>query len=131
MSKGPLVTGVVAVLAMGAVVAAFTASANPYVETIAEAKVSKDSRMHLTGDIVKNTVVQDVKTGKIHFELRDKAGQTIEVVHQGDPPANMGEATKVVAVGGVKDGVFVSQKLLVKCPSKYEGDKSATQVAKS
>jgi cytochrome c-type biogenesis protein CcmE len=103
------------------VVAAFTASANPYVETVAEAKTSGNDRMHLAGDIVKGSVSQDVKTGRIHFKLRDAKGEVIEVLHRGDPPANMGEATKVVAVGGIKDGFFESQKLLVKCPSKYEG----------
>jgi len=40
-------------------------------------------------------------------------------------PQNMGEATKVVAIGGMKDGKFVSDQLLVKCPSKYESEKKS------
>jgi cytochrome c-type biogenesis protein CcmE len=123
MSKGPIITGLVAAVALSAVVGAFLNNASPYAETIAEARTSRDDRLHLTGDIVPGTVRHDVKNHTIQFRLRDKSGEEISVVHRGDPPANMGEATKVVAVGQVKDGAFQSDKLLIKCPSKYEGEK--------
>jgi hypothetical protein len=34
-------------------------------------------------------------------------------------------ATNVVAIGTYKDGRFVSDKLLVKCPSKYQAEGAA------
>ena len=54
------------------------------------------------------------------FDIKDPGG-TLHVVHVGEPPANIQEATKVVAIGGMQDGSFVSHQLLIKCPSKYEG----------
>jgi cytochrome c-type biogenesis protein CcmE len=36
----------------------------------------------------------------------------------------MGQASKVVAVGTMREGEFHSRKLLLKCPSKYESTKS-------
>ena len=36
-------------------------------------------------------------------------------------PGNFNEATQVVAIGRYRDGVLEAEKLLVKCPSKYQG----------
>jgi cytochrome c-type biogenesis protein CcmE len=49
----------------------------------------------------------------------------MNVIYSGPPPSNMGEATQVVAVGGMKDGVFRAHQLNLKCPSKYEGKKKS------
>jgi len=38
----------------------------------------------------------------------------------------LSSATKVVAVGGMKDGAFHATKLLIKCPSKYESTQKAS-----
>lgn len=121
MSKGPIVTGVLSVLSMGVVVGAFLSNANPYVDSIAEARRSTNPHMHLAGDIVRGSVKQDFGTGRMSFELRDSKGSTILVNNLGEPPSNMGAATKVVAVGAIHENVFDAEKLLVKCPSKYEG----------
>ena len=129
MTKGPLVTACVAVIAFGAVIAAFSANASPYV-TIAQAKQSTGDRLHLAGDIIKSTVRLDMLRHTLNFDLKDSTGAVVHVVHVGDPPANLSEANKVVAIGGMKGVNFVSQQLLVKCPSKYEEPKS-NQVARN
>jgi cytochrome c-type biogenesis protein CcmE len=129
MSKGPVITGVVTLLAMAAVVGAFLNNANPYVESVAQARESKESQMHLAGDIVKGSVQQDLRSGQVSFRLRDSHGEEIEVLNLGDPPANMGDATKVVAVGSVKNGVFESKRLLIKCPSKYEAQERSVKTS--
>lgn len=115
-----IITTILAImLGVGAMVYAFMNNASPYV-TIQEAKMSKGDRMHLAGDILKETLKTDAANNLVRFQLRDSEGQTCQVVYHGPPPANMGEATQVVAVGQMKDGDFVSNKLLVKCPSRYE-----------
>lgn len=65
--------------------------------------------------------------GYVTFGVKDKAGDQINVVYRGAPPGNMGTATQVVAVGGVKEGVFEADRIVLKCPSKYEADKQAGQ----
>jgi cytochrome c-type biogenesis protein CcmE len=122
MKTGPLVTALVAVLAMSAVVTAFMSNASPYV-TVAEARDARGDRLHLAGDILKETVQNDFSNRTLKFSLRDEEGAVVTIVHRGDPPANMGEATKVVAIGKMDGEQFVSDKLLVKCPSKYETEK--------
>jgi len=37
----------------------------------------------------------------------------------------MAQATEVVAIGSMKGSEFHSEKLLIKCPSKYEGTDKA------
>lgn len=125
MLKGPLVTACVAVIALGAVIAAFSANASPYV-TIAQAKHTQGDHLHLAGDVVPGSTQMDPVHGTLTFDLKDKDGGTIEVEHHGEMPNNLSEFKKVVAIGGMQSGVFISHQLLIKCPSKYEaGDSGA------
>lgn len=121
MKSGPIVTAIVATLAMSGVVAAFMSGSSPYV-TIAQAKTSTSDRLHLAGDLDKSSIHTDVLKHELTFRLKDEHGDSVTVVHEGDPPANMGDATKVVAIGKMQGDRFVSQDLLIKCPSKYESE---------
>lgn len=118
--SGALITGIVATLAMGGVLAAFVKNASPYV-TVAEAKQSHADGVHLAGDLIKSSLQTDPKSGQIRFQLKDSDGNLANVLYIGSTPGNLTEATKVVAIGGMDThNVFVSHQLLVKCPSKYE-----------
>jgi cytochrome c-type biogenesis protein CcmE len=119
---GAFVTGIVVLLALALVSTAFLANASPYV-TVSQARNSTGDRLHLSGDLQQDSVAQDFKNHLITFRLKDQEGTVVTVVYSGPPPANLGEAKKVVAIGGMKDGKFYSDQLLVKCPSKYEGQK--------
>jgi cytochrome c-type biogenesis protein CcmE len=119
-ATGAVITAVICVLAIGGVVFAFIANSSPYV-TVAQAKTAGSDRMHLAADIIKESVHQDLRNHTLNFTVKDPTGE-VEVVYTGTPPQNMGEATKVVAIGEMKDGKFKSDKLLVKCPSKYESE---------
>lgn len=118
---GALVSGVVAVGAIVALVAAFVTNASPYV-TLAEAKTHSGNRLHVAGDIVPGTVQNNLGSGVLTFELKDSAGQQSVVEYRGPAVSNLAEAKQVVVVGAVKDGVFHANKMLVKCPSRYEGE---------
>lgn len=122
MKKGPIFTAIFTVLALAAVVTAFITQASPYV-TIAQAKQSSDTQMHLAGDVIPDTLHNDPVKHLLTFRIKDQAGDTITVEHSGEVPAELDQVKKVVAIGGVKNGEFMSTKLLVKCPSKYEADK--------
>ena len=60
----------------------------------------------------------------LHFTLVEEAsGATLPVRYEGLKPANFEEAVSIVAIGRYDAGgdVFHADKLLVKCPSKYQG----------
>lgn len=123
LGRGAVISGLLALLAAGGVVAAFVSSSSPYV-SIKEALANPGARVHLAGKIDPKTVRDDRLHGSLSFDLRDPAGDKIHVNHVGEPPANLGEATQVVVIGKLVGGEFVSEKMLVKCPSKYESDRT-------
>ncbi len=125
MKPGAIFAYVLSAVGLTAVVTAFLTNASPYV-TVAQAATMSADNLHLAGDIVPGTVQVSPHSKRVTFTLKDAEGRTMPVLYRGAPPANMGSATKVVAVGGVKDGVFACEKLLLKCPSKYESEGGAS-----
>jgi cytochrome c-type biogenesis protein CcmE len=117
--KGALLILFLVAAGLGLAFFAFLGNASPYV-TVREARGMRGDNLHLAGDIVQGTLATDRSTQTVRFQVRDEAGETAWIAYHGLPPANMGEATKVVAIGSMKDGEFHSRKLLLKCPSKYE-----------
>lgn len=52
------------------------------------------------------------------------------VVYAGVVPGNFDQATSVVLKGKTEGGVFVADQMLVKCPSKYQGEGGEYQDSK-
>jgi cytochrome c-type biogenesis protein CcmE len=60
----------------------------------------------------------------LYFTLKDPQSQeTLRVRYKGLKPANFEDAISIVAIGRYDTGAkeFEADKLLVKCPSKYQG----------
>ena len=53
------------------------------------------------------------------FEMLDEKGQRRIVEYHNPKPANFEEAQQVVVEGRAEGSAFVADKILVKCPSKY------------
>jgi cytochrome c-type biogenesis protein CcmE len=65
--------------------------------------------------------------GTIQFILTD-GQQSLPVQFTGTTPQNFNEGKDIVAVGSLTDEASLeAAKILVKCPSKYEGEKSPQQ----
>ena len=118
---GAVVTVAVSLAAMVAIGVIFTVNASPYVD-VDQALQSKGDGLHLLGTIEKSTVHSDPLQREITFDVVDAKGKTMHVDYHGEAISNINEADKVVAVGSVKGGTFVSNKLFIKCPSKYEDE---------
>jgi cytochrome c-type biogenesis protein CcmE len=119
--RGAVISGLVALLAGIGLIGVFVANASPYV-TIAQAKQMSGGNLHLKGHLIKESLISDAARREIRFLMKDEAGDTLRVVHVGTPPSNMANASEVVVIGGMKGSHFESQKMLVKCPSKYENE---------
>ena len=96
-------------------------SVTPYV-SIAEARSSSNS-VQVKGLLDKN--FSPVQRGnEFDFSLQDEeTGETMRVKFDGMKPDQFDEAYHIVAVGKYEaaDETFHAKKLLIKCPSKYEG----------
>jgi cytochrome c-type biogenesis protein CcmE len=120
---GPIVTLVLVALAIIGVSVAFIVNASPYV-SVSEARKSGATNVHLKGTLDKSSIRNNFRDHTVTFQIKDSEGETATVEYSGPPPQDMNTATDIVAIGSMKDNVFRSEKLLIKCPSKYEGAKA-------
>lgn len=90
----------------------------PYV-TFAYADESARS-VQVKGNAVDGTIALNQEEGSFTFSMRDAEGGTARVYHKGPLPQNLLDADSVVVVGRFVEGTFIAQRILVKCPSKYE-----------
>ncbi|HAC14388.1 MAG TPA: hypothetical protein DCE78_00360 [Bacteroidetes bacterium] len=54
-----------------------------------------------------------------NFHMKDEQGNVRRVVFNNAKPANFEDADQLVVKGTMQNGVFYSDDMLVKCPSKY------------
>lgn len=117
MKAGVVLSGVIAVAATVGLATVFVSNASPYMK-VAELKDS-NREVHVVGQIVPGSLSQDAMGKRVSFKIQDPTGQ-IPVLYTGPPQPNLSTATQVVVIGAMHSGQLDSEKLLVKCPSKYE-----------
>jgi cytochrome c-type biogenesis protein CcmE len=111
-------------LALG--LSTFTKSMTPYV-SFREAKEAGRT-VQVMGALEKGTSRYDIATKTLLFTLVDpKTGEVIPVAYTDVKPANFEEAVSIVAIGKYDGKTFAAEKLLVKCPSKYQGEEVEKQ----
>ena len=121
---GQIITVLFVAAAIVGVSVAFILNASPYV-TVSEARKTRATNVHLKGALEKNSIQTDLAAKTIQFKIKDAAGELMTVVYSGPPPQDINQATEIVAIGSMKGNEFHSEKLLIKCPSKYEGENTA------
>ena len=92
---------------------------SPYVP-FEKAKASPGKLVQIIGSLDQSQKV--IHTEKDYtFTLKEK-GDTIRVVHRDLKPMNFEHAEEAVVLGryDTQNKIFVAEKVLVKCPSKYE-----------
>jgi cytochrome c-type biogenesis protein CcmE len=102
--------------------ASFKQTLTPYV-SYDDAR-SMRRTVQVAGGLEKGSSSYEQSTSSLLFTLRDpKSGETMRVRYKGLKPANFEEAISIVAIGRYDQGAseLAADKLLVKCPSKYQG----------
>jgi cytochrome c-type biogenesis protein CcmE len=94
-------------------------SCSPHVG-FAEAK--SGDRVQVYGAINKTQVEFDSTDLTLSFHLENEEGEVLPVVYKGVVPSNFEYAEEATCAGVWKDGRFIADQLLLKCPSKYEGE---------
>ena len=99
----------------------FTDSVTPYVG-IKEARASLKN-VQAKG-LLDKTVKPRTEGKDFVFSLLDEeTGDTMPVRYHGTKPDQFDEAHHIVAIGKWEGEAFSANKLLIKCPSKYESQK--------
>jgi cytochrome c-type biogenesis protein CcmE len=98
---------------------AFRGSLTPYVGFAEARQLSRTCQV--MGTIDKENVRYDLTGGVLNFSIVDDQGHALPVAYRGVKPGNFDQAKSVVCNGRVVNGTFQADRLLVKCPSKYQG----------
>ncbi|MCL1790980.1 MAG: cytochrome c maturation protein CcmE [Peptococcaceae bacterium] len=109
-----LIIVVIAIVASGVVL---SQNLSPYVTFSVAQEKSSSVQVHgvLVGD------VQTLSEGQgIMFRLRDDDGTIASVAYQGLKPDTIDQSDGVVVIGKFDGDIFRADKIIVKCPSKYE-----------
>ena len=120
MKKGYWVAAVLTLAFLGFGLTAFQKTLTPYL-SFDEARKSRGV-VQVMGGLDKESDRYDTPQQELSFDLVDPAsGGRMPVVYRGTRPANFKDAISIVAIGRFQDGRIDAEKLLVKCPSKYQG----------
>jgi cytochrome c-type biogenesis protein CcmE len=119
--KRKLIVGaVIIILAAVWLFSSLNDSLTPYV-SFDQAK-QREQRVQVIGSIVKETVSYNSDSLQLLFTIEDDNHEQLTVLYGGSTPGNFDQATKVVCRGVYRDGRFHADELLLKCPTKYQGE---------
>jgi cytochrome c-type biogenesis protein CcmE len=123
MNRRLYLVGALLLLAFaGFSLASFRDTLTPYV-TYREARAA-NRVVQVAGALQKGSSAYQMANGSLLFTLRDpKTSDLVRVRYHGLRPANFEDAISIVAIGryDARAQEFEANKLLVKCPSKYQG----------
>lgn len=100
-------------------VTAFQKTLTPYL-SFDEARKARGV-VQVMGGLDKESDRYNTARQELSFDLLDSGGRRMPVVYRGIRPGNFRDAISIVAIGRYRDGHVDAEKLLVKCPSKYQG----------
>jgi cytochrome c-type biogenesis protein CcmE len=129
MKKSHIIGIIVIALAIG-IIMTTAGDASTYVsfgEAIARAQDGNSSKVHVVGRLKKDAQGQIVDMqydpvvdpNYFAFTLVDTNRFEQRVVYYNPKPQDFDRSEQVVITGSMKDNVFVADKILLKCPSKY------------
>jgi cytochrome c-type biogenesis protein CcmE len=119
MKRGYWIAAALTLAFVGFGLTAFQKTLTPYL-TFDEARKSRGV-VQVMGALDKQSDRYDARREELSFDLLEDGGARMPVTYRGIKPANFKDAISIVAIGRYKDGRIDAEKLLVKCPSKYQG----------
>ena len=125
MKKGYVVAAGLAVGFLVLGVTAFRTTLTPYVSFDVARKTA--GSVQVMGTLEKGSERYDASKQELAFSIVDDHQRVLPVVYRGIKPANFRDALSIVAIGRYESGALRAEKLLVKCPSKYQGQETERQ----
>ena len=118
----------VLVIAIGVIVTTLS-DASTYSD-FAEAGKKPDKEFHIIGKLDKDKPVEydaQKNANQFAFYLIDDKGIERKVVYNNTKPQDFEKSEKVVVIGTMNGEEFKAKSLLLKCPSKYNADKTPSK----
>ncbi len=124
------IIGIVVIAVAIAIIISTAGDAGSYV-TFSEARSLSekqvDKMVHVVGELPKSSTgeilgMDESEKVSFVFELVDEDQNRCKVYYNEPKPVDFERSEKVVVVGKMAGDVFVADKILMKCPSKYVED---------
>ncbi len=128
MKKSSIIGLAVIAIAV-AIIISTSSSASSYTnfdEAYALSTSGSAESIHVVGELKKNSNGEVVGLSSspdmlsVEFILIDENNKEQKVYLTQPLPADLIKSDKVVVIGGFKNDLFIADKVLLKCPSKYE-----------
>jgi cytochrome c-type biogenesis protein CcmE len=102
-----------------------------FTDAESKAKGGDVSQVHVVGKLKKSATgeIEDIiynpaiDANHLEFTLTDNKGRSQKVVYNAPKPQDLGKAEQIVIIGSMEGQVFKCDKILLKCPSKYQEGK--------
>ncbi len=128
------IIAIVAIAVAVGVIISTTGDASTYVsfkEASQLASEGKSKKVHVVGTLKKDpaghilemSYQPEIDPNHFTFSLVDKNHESRTVVYHNPKPQDFERSEQVVVVGSIQDNAFVAEKILMKCPSKYQDTK--------
>ncbi|MDI6871152.1 MAG: cytochrome c maturation protein CcmE [Bacillota bacterium] len=88
-------------------------------ELLSQPAARADQQLRVNGKLIGSSVTFDPDQVLLRFELTD-GRRTLPVAYKGVRPGSFEDGSDVLVEGRFRDGVFIAENVLTKCPSKYE-----------
>ena len=95
-----------------------------YYYSVAEVSAMEltQNKLRIKGELVKDSVDYDAQSPLLKFSLVEE-GHLLPVIYNGVMPDNFTHADEIIVEGKLEaSGQFQVSKLMLQCPSKYEGE---------
>lgn len=121
-----LITAIAAAVGVIIMSAGDTSTYVTFDEALAQAEAGQTHSLHVVGELKKDHTgqVTGIRPGadrvSFSFLMVDENGKEQQVQYNEPMPPDFTKSEKVVVVGRYKDDAFLAEKILLKCPSKYQ-----------
>lgn len=126
------IIGIIIVAVAVMIIISTAGDASTYVTFQEAQKMSQDGnnkKIHVVGKLVKDQDGNFVGINpspdhlSVTFLMADNNNDRETVLYRDPMPPDLLKSDQVVVVGSFKDGSFIADKILLKCPSKYQETK--------
>lgn len=127
--KRSYIIGIVLIAVAIGIIISTAGDASSYVsfeDAYVMAKNGDSKSIHVVGELTHDAsgevtgIYPSPNKLSFRFVMQDEKGKKQEVYYNEPMPADFTRSEKVVVIGSYHDDLFVADKILMKCPSKYQ-----------
>jgi cytochrome c-type biogenesis protein CcmE len=126
------ILGIIVIAVAIMIIVSTAGDASSYVtfkEAYTMAERGKATKIHVVGTLKKNEAneIVGIEPGEdklsFSFVMLDENQEEQKVYYKEPMPADFLRSEQVVVIGSYNNDLFIADKILLKCPSKYQEDK--------